>query len=247
MARSIGTYRLVRLAAIGAALATVALVGGCSAGQEAATSQIVTAVPGGFATATPDPSVPLGIVLIENAEIVYKAPAGYPAGGTAPLSMRIFNQTKYEVTVTPGDVNTIDSNGNPGSSAGKLSWISTAPVPTPPPAPAPSLTPSPSGSVSPSTSGSPSGAPASPTEAPTPTVAPIAPIKIPANGFAILTPAQEQYLAITALGAPLMPGTNVALSLTFTTSNGKSTTQSVYATFAAPSSPAPRASLAPSA
>ncbi len=105
MARSIGrTYRLVRLAAIGAALATVALAGGCSAGQEAATSEVVAAVPGGFATATPDASLPLQVVLVENVEIAFKDTAGYPAGGTAPLAMHIFNQTKYPITVAPGDV-----------------------------------------------------------------------------------------------------------------------------------------------
>jgi hypothetical protein len=121
VARSIGrTYRVFRLAAIGAALATVALTGACSAGQEAATSQVVAAVPGGFATATPDPTQPLQVVLVQNAEIVYHGTDGYAAGGTAPLTMRIFNQTKNPVTIAPGDVSFVLNNDRSGTSAGTL-------------------------------------------------------------------------------------------------------------------------------
>jgi hypothetical protein len=238
VARSIGrTYRVVRLAAAGAALAAVAFTSGCGAGQQAATSEVVAAVPGGFATATPDASVPLGIVLVENAEIVYNGTAGYAAGDTAPLAMRVFNQTSNPVTITPGDVSFIDSHDHKAGSAGDLSWVtkaSAAAAATPAPLPSPSA--APSDSASPSDTASPA-----PTQAPA-----IPPITIAPGSFVILAPSESQWLAITGLKAPLKPGTMVAFTLQ-AESNGSTVPLNVTATFAVPQEAATRAAVEPSA
>jgi hypothetical protein len=249
VARSIGrTHRLVRFAAIGAALATVALAGGCSAGQLAATSQVVPAVPGGFATATPDPANPLSVVLVQNATIIYNGPLGYPAGGTAPVSLTIFNQTKFPLTVAPGGV--AFKNPNDVANSGTLKWISAAAAaaPSPSPSPSPSTSPTPAPKTSPSTSPSDSASPGdsgSPSAAPTPTEAPtLPPITIAPAGYANLSPAQEQYFGITDLAARLTPGTIAYVTLAFT-DNGKLFTATVATTFASPTSPAARESESP--
>ncbi|HEY2793167.1 MAG TPA: hypothetical protein VGJ28_12450, partial [Micromonosporaceae bacterium] len=87
MTRSIGrTNRLVRLAAATAALVSLALASGCSAGQLAATSRTVPAVPGGSGTVSvPNAHDPNSQILVQDATIVY-ASQGYKPGDTAPLA-----------------------------------------------------------------------------------------------------------------------------------------------------------------
>lgn len=74
----------------GAVLTLVGLLGlalaGCGAGQGALTSQIEPSVPG-VSARTDDSSV-----LIRNAFLV-DAGGGYPAGGEAPVSLNLVNQT----------------------------------------------------------------------------------------------------------------------------------------------------------
>jgi hypothetical protein len=82
--------------------ATVALLAsGCGAGQTAGTSLVMPAVPGANAQAevVDSTGTPLGAVAVRNVLVAYKDPRGYPRGGTAPLDVRIFNDTTRQVTV----------------------------------------------------------------------------------------------------------------------------------------------------
>jgi len=90
--RSLGTRR----AALGAGAATVAVIalGGCSAGQVAETANLEPPV-AGLNTASPD-----GGLLIRNLQVVYNNTEGYPADGTAPIEVSLFNQTARPITVT---------------------------------------------------------------------------------------------------------------------------------------------------
>jgi hypothetical protein len=90
--RSLGTRR----ATLGAGAATVAVIalGGCSAGQVAETANLKAPV-AGVNTASPD-----GGLLIRNLQVVYNNSMGYPANGSAPLEMSLFNQTQSPITVT---------------------------------------------------------------------------------------------------------------------------------------------------
>ena len=78
----------------GAATVAVLAVAGCSAGQTAETSLLQTPV-SGLNTASPD-----GGLLIRDLQVLYKDPTGYPANGSAPLEVSLFNQTEQEITVT---------------------------------------------------------------------------------------------------------------------------------------------------
>src|SRR5690349_10559027 len=90
--RALGTRR-VALAA-GAAMAAVIALSGCSAGQVAETA-ILQAPVAGLNTQSPD-----GSLLIRNLQVAYNDPTGYPANGTAPLQVSLFNQTEQPMTVT---------------------------------------------------------------------------------------------------------------------------------------------------
>ena len=113
MTRSIaGRQRHARLVAASAGIVAVVAAGalaGCGAGQIAATSTIVSAVPGASATiAVPTEDNPNGALLIKNVTVDYNDVNGYPAGATAPLSMWIINQSTDPVTVTAGDAQLVD-------------------------------------------------------------------------------------------------------------------------------------------
>jgi hypothetical protein len=90
--RSLGTRR----AALSAGAATVAVIAlsGCSAGQIAETANLKAPV-AGVSTASPD-----GSLLIRNLQVVYDSVDGYPANGSAPIEVSLFNQTQSPITVT---------------------------------------------------------------------------------------------------------------------------------------------------
>src|SRR5206468_1122651 len=90
--RSLGTRRAVQVA--GAATVAVVALAGCSAGQTAETS-VLQAPISGLNTASPD-----GGLLIRNLQVIFNGPEGYPAGGSAPLEMSLYNQTQAPITVT---------------------------------------------------------------------------------------------------------------------------------------------------
>ncbi len=248
MTRSIGrTYRVVRLAAAGVAVAAVAFTGACSAGQLAETSRIVAAVPGGSATVSvPDANNPTSEIIIQNATVVYNNTTGYAAGGVAPLSMRVFNQTQHPITVAPGSAETQPPTGTTkAASAGTLSWVTAASLaaaasPSPSVATSPSANPSdsaspPSSSPSSSQSASPSDTPSPAGSASSATGSGLQPITIPAGGFAIVAPTVTQYLAITGLTSAIAPGDVVNVTLNFVDMTTKQPyTATVAATVAPP-------------
>lgn len=77
--------------AILVAVLAVSLVSGCSAGQQAQTSQIVPAIPGVDANAGP--------IALRDLDVPYRA-GGYPAGSDVPLVVRMVSNAAAPVTVT---------------------------------------------------------------------------------------------------------------------------------------------------
>jgi len=90
--RSLGTRRVATAA--GAAMVAVIALAGCSAGQVAETALLKSPI-SGLNTQSPD-----GSLLVRNLQVVYNDPQGYPANGTAPLEVSLFNQTEQPMTVT---------------------------------------------------------------------------------------------------------------------------------------------------
>jgi outer membrane murein-binding lipoprotein Lpp len=90
--RSLGTRRAVQVA--GAATVAVIALAGCSAGQTAETSELKTAV-SGLNAETSD-----GNLLVRDLQVAYNDPKGYPANGTAPIEVSLFNQSPNTITVT---------------------------------------------------------------------------------------------------------------------------------------------------
>jgi hypothetical protein len=253
--RSIGRrHRIVSLAAAAAALLTVGLASGCGAGQLAATSRIVAAVPGGSAVVSVhNPVDPNSEIQVQNATIVFSA-AGYAVGSTAPLMLTVFNQTDAPITVAPGTAqlqSNLGVNHPQMTDAGSLTWVtagtgaSGAPTPSDSTSPSalasPSGLPSPSGSVSPSVS--PSGS-VSPSALPSPSAPATPPLTIASAGFVTLDPSQPQYLAITGLTRAISSGDVVNITLTFVYKNQPYST-TIAATFAPPLSAPSRAPVSP--
>jgi len=90
--RTLGTRRVAQAA--GAAMAAVIALSGCSAGQVAETAMLKSPI-SGLNTQSPD-----GALLIRNLQVAYNSPTGYPANGTAPLQVSLYNQTEQPITVT---------------------------------------------------------------------------------------------------------------------------------------------------
>ncbi len=193
------------LLAGGAAAAALALTG-CSAGMNSQTADQVAAVPG-FSWTVPGPNG--GNVALRDAMVAYAGPTGYAQGATAPLQLRLFNDTEQPITLDKFESN--DAAGVKLASAADLK-------PSPSPAaqsPSPSVTTSPkaAGSPSPKVSASPE-----PDASPSPATAAPAKLTIPVGGYLELTPASGQFLALTGLKQPVVNGEGVHLKLTF--SNG---------------------------
>jgi hypothetical protein len=241
--RSIGrVHRIGRLAVAGAAVLAVGLASGCSSGQLAATSRIVPAVPGGSVTVkVPDPNNANGAVLVQNATLDF-AP-GYPAGSSAPLSVRIINQTNSPVTVMPGSATLqAPDTFDPGNakSVGTLAWASS----TSPNGSGPSIAPpSPSAPASPSSSDSTNPSPGASQTPAAPPAPVLRDLKVVPAGLLILTSASDQYLAITGLTQPLSPGDIVNVTLNFAV-NGKSYVASFAVPIAPPEGPVNRSPIA---
>src|SRR4051812_2446217 len=89
--RSLGARRAALLT--GAAAVAVIALAGCSAGQVAETAYLKTPI-SGLNTASPD-----GGLLIRNLQVTYNNPLGYPAKGSAPLELSLYNQTQEPITV----------------------------------------------------------------------------------------------------------------------------------------------------
>jgi len=204
--RSLGTRR-VALAA-GAAIAAVIALSGCSAGQVAETAMLKSPI-SGLNTQSPD-----GTLLIRNLQVAYDGPTGYPANGTAPLQLSLYNQTEQPMTVT--------ITSGPQTGAGPM-VVSATQIGV--------------GALAPSAEASPAvGASASPATS-TPALQP-AKFTIPALGSQTFNPeGGATTLQAQGLSGALKPG--YSLALTFQTDNGA--TIDALAPFAIPTSPASRA------
>jgi hypothetical protein len=176
--RSLGTRRVAQAA--GAAMVAVIALAGCSAGQVAETALLKAPV-SGLNTQSPD-----GTLQIRNLQVAYDTPAGYPANGTAPLQVSLFNQTEQPMTVT------ISSRPQTDVTPGIVSAMQVGVG-----ALAPSAEPSPSAS-----------APAEP-------AAELKPAKfvIPPLGSQTFIPGSGQNLQAVGLSNALKPGYSLALTV----------------------------------
>jgi len=181
--RSLGTRRVAQAA--GAAMAAVIALSGCSAGQVAETALLKSPI-SGLNAQSPD-----GALFIRNLQVAYNDPTGYPANGTAPLQVALFNQTEQPITVT------ITSRPQTNVVAGVVSAIQVGVG-----APAPSSGATPEASAAPST----------------PALQP-AKFTIPALGSQTFNPeGGPTTLQAQGLSNVLRPG--YSLSLTFQVENG---------------------------
>lgn len=234
--RSLRTFRAAQVA--GAATVAVVALAGCSAGQTAETSLLQTPV-SGLNTASPD-----GGLLIRNLEVAYKDPTGYPANGTAPLELSLFNQTQQEITVTISSqpqqtvtqgIVSAQQVGLTGPAPTPSSSIASGPAgggstPTPPPSAGTS------GEVSPP-SGVPSATPTDSAAAPAPASLQPAKLTIPALGSLTFRSSDSNQLVASGLSNKLTPGYSLALTVQSSTS---ATPLTVFAPVAIPLSPASR-------
>lgn len=228
------------------ALVSVPVLSACGAGQVTATGRMVPAVQGVNATATitsEDPNWNGSTVGVRNVQVDYNGPQGYPAGGTAPLTVYIVNGTPAPLTLTGVRA----AFSTPGTDvSGSATVVLTSPT-TAAPAPAatsaaPPVTPSGSESPSPVVTTPPPPPPAG--SATINVTVPQAPAELTQ-----LTPANGTYLQLDKLSAPLTPGAIVHLIFTFTLGNGTTLTlgddpaQPVDAPFGPPATPLPRSPL----
>ena len=208
MKRSIRGRRRATVLLAGAA-ATALLVSGCGAGQIAETANKASAIPG----VNVDLNAADGSYKIRNLLVAYKDTNPYPAGGNAPLSVVIFNDTSKEVTVkvTSDDARSVVVAG-------------ATPTPAQPPATPTSSAPAsvsptngttPSGGATESQSPRPTGSPQPVPSAAGPPSAGPATLRIPANGFVVLGPSGGSFLQLEGLHAPLRAGQTVNLVFEF--------------------------------
>jgi len=172
--RSLGTRRAVRVA--GAATVAVIALAGCSAGQTAETSQLETAI-SGLNAASSD-----GDLLIRNLQVAYANPKGYPADGTAPIEVSLFNQSPDTITVTISSPPHQDASGGIVT-AHEVGLVGAS-----------------SGSASPSASASPADAGAQPAK-----------ITIPPHGSMSFLPGNSPSLQAVGLSSTLTSGGSLSL------------------------------------
>jgi len=233
--RSLGTRRAALIA--GAGTVAVIALGGCSAGQVAETANLKPPV-AGLNTASPD-----GGLLIRNLQVVYNGPEGYPANGSAPIQVSLFNQTTSPITVT------ISSKPVQEKTAGLISAQQIGLVGEASAA-SPSAAPEPSGSrpdatpVNQGPDGSVEGPSADPSAVPSTSVVPAgttaqpAKITIPALSSASFLPGDKGSLQAIGLSDKLLPGNSLSLVIESSTSAQPLT---VVAPLGVPLSPVSRA------
>lgn len=170
-----------RLAAAALAVAALAFVAGCSAGRITQTDTTVAAIPG----TDLEVEAPGGRILVRNAHVVYPGTEGYPRGGTAPLEVRIFNNTQEPVrlvAVTSPRGQVVLARGASASPSARATAGTPAPTASP-------------------TRQAPAGSSIN--------------VEIPAFGFVTLAPDADQHLQIVGLTEALSPGQSVTLTLRF--------------------------------
>ncbi len=242
------SHRRLAVPAMAGALAmATALLAACSAGQLAATSRIVPAIPGAqraIAVGSPAPGGLPQTIGVSNATLDYPGPDGYAKGKSAPLSLWIFNNTGKDITLTgvnsaAGEVriatgthsdavspclsSAVPIQPNPSTGAPTAGVGPSAGVSAGVSAPGPTGTPStrssakPTGSVTPSASESPS-----PSPSPSPTQLGSANINVPIKAFGcvVLNTKAAQYLVIDGLAHAVGSGMTVPVWFTFQVGGG---------------------------
>lgn len=238
--RSMGTRRVALFA--GAATVAAVALSGCSAGHYAETANKEPSVYG-VNLENADKSVALRGVAVS-----YNNTKGYPAGGTAPLELALFNRTTRPVTVRIASQPLADADATRGVVFSRsVSLVGTAPTPV---ASTIDGAVEPTGSreaarpVGPPAADQPGVASNAPTAEPSATVQPgaaagPAEITIAPLDSAIFRPQDAQQLQLIGLSGPLLPGNSV--NLVFTFSNGAEPL-TMQAPVGVPTSPAPRGS-----
>ncbi|WP_412540754.1 hypothetical protein R8Z50_34015 [Longispora sp. K20-0274] len=189
-------------------VAAVALTAGCSAGQISQTSSQVAAVPGANRDIELKDSHDLlvGRVSLRDVMVQYSE-KGYAKGGTAPLQIRIINDSPFAVklcSVTSEAGTVVKASGGivPPSASASASAAPSASASA-------SAAPTAGASASASASAAPS---ASAAASPSPSAAPVAAggcelnITVPGQGYTQLLPGQPAYLQVTGLKEELKPG-----------------------------------------
>jgi len=215
---------LKTVAALAASVATMVLAAGCGADLNAHTQQMVPAIPGVNADSSDH------LVGVRDTLFAYGDPKGYPAGGTAPLQVYVFNNDSKPAKLTCV---------RPANSAATVVLVDPNVTPSPAPPP-PSVPASPSVSASARASARPSAPPAAtPSAAPTATAGPVGPltrpacgasfsVALPQFGYAKLAQGSGRYLAVTGAERDLRPG-DPWLDLTFTFTSADGTVRTVTA------------------
>ncbi|MEH1016469.1 hypothetical protein V6U90_25605 [Micromonospora sp. CPCC 206060] len=232
MTRSIRGSRRAAVLLAGLATATSLLVSGCGSGQVAETAAKEPSI-GGVNAQTPD-----NAFKIRNANVAYLSTEGYPAGGTAPLTLAIYNDSPRAVTVTV----TSDSARavSLGGAAAPTATAAATPTATAPATPEATGSPTATGSATPAPGSEPPAATPTPeatTEAPAAPPAP-ASIELPAGGYLLLNPEAGSFLQLVGLNQALRPGQAVNVTFDF----GQGVTLATSIPVAVPLTPAPPAS-----
>ncbi|MFI5840367.1 hypothetical protein ACIA8K_11740 [Catenuloplanes sp. NPDC051500] len=255
MTRSMTVSRRALRLAVGAAAVALAVTG-CSAGQIAETALKQASVSGVSANSAD------GKLAVRGLAVAYEGVEGYPAGGSAPVSVALVNQTRNPLTVQIGlgapegsdptvtsarqVLLTSGAETPAGAGSTPTPTGSTSPTPKAPESPegeaaAPntsgSATPDASGSVTPSAGGS-----ATPTAPVTPAVPAGQPaqITIPASSIVTFTPESAQQLSLVGLAAALRSGMAVTLTFQVTQDGQQSELLTVKTPVAIPLTAAPR-------
>ncbi|MBO4210063.1 hypothetical protein [Micromonospora echinofusca] len=226
MTRSIRGSRRAAVLLAGLATATSLLVAGCGSGQVAETAAKEPSI-GGVNVQTPD-----NAFKIRNANVAYPSTEGYPAGGTAPLTLALYNDSPraVTVTVTSDSARTVSLGGAAAPAATASATASATPETTGSPSATAGATPSAPGTESPAATPTPEATPAAPAAPAT--------IELPAGGYVLLNPEAGSFLQLVGLNQALRPGQAVNVTFDF----GQGVTLATSIPVAVPLTPVPPAS-----
>ncbi|MFV2020592.1 hypothetical protein [Micromonospora sp. LOL_023] len=217
-------HRRVAVLLSGAAVTGALLLSGCAAGQIAETAVKSSSI-GGVNIDAPD-----GSVSIRNLSVPYPGIEGYPAGGSVPVEVGLYNNTSEPIAIRVSAAAVTDTDRETLVQAESVvlgGSDETAAAPSPEPDPT-------AGPETDATAGPETDA----TDAPAADPGREAIIELPANGWALFTTDSAEPLRVTGLAETLAAG--YAVNLLFEFSDG-SAPLVVPAPVNMPLSPAPRA------
>ncbi|MFV2087678.1 hypothetical protein [Micromonospora sp. LOL_021] len=200
-------HRRVAVLFAGAAVASGLLLSGCGTGQLAETATKATAI-NGVNLESPD-----GAVSVRDLSVPYPGVEGYPAGGSAPVEVGLFNNTNDPVTVRVSAAPVTDEDWATVVGAETV-VIGGSEQTGPPPSPEPGTD-----------------------EVPQPDPGRDAIVQLPANGWALFSTDDTEPLRVTGLADRLAAGYSVNLAFEFSTGGAPLV---VAAPVDMPLTPAPR-------